>query len=148
MRDLEQLERQRLSLQARLDDKKTSVDRNRLGQFATPTALAADILNCARTMLPKRSRVRFLDPAIGTGSFYSAFLRAFGSNSAFPAVGFEIDEHYGNPARELWAGHEINIRGEDFTKAMLPKDEKEKATLIVCNPPYVRITWLVKKREG
>ena len=138
MTHMEQQEQQRLQLQTRLDGEKTQAERNRLGQFATPTALATDILDYARTILPKQSNVRFLDPAIGTGSFYSAFLRVFGTKSALPAVGFEIDDHYGNPARELWAGHGLDIRAEDFTQATPPEDEKQKATLIICNPPYVR----------
>ncbi len=138
MKNIEQLEQQRLGFQARLDGEKTQAERNRLGQFATPTALATDILNYAKTNLPKKSDVRFLDPAFGTGSFYSAFLRVFGTTALFPAIGFEIDDHYGTPARELWAGYGLDIRGEDFTQATPPKNENEKATLIICNPPYVR----------
>jgi len=138
MKDIEQQEQKRLVLQARLDGEKTQAQRNRLGQFATPTALATDILNYARTILPKQADMRFLDPAIGTGSFYSAFLRVFGEKSFSSAVGFEIDDYYGNPARELWAGHGLDIRVEDFTKATPPKDERRKATLVICNPPYVR----------
>ncbi len=38
----------RLNVQAQLDSAKTQDERNRLGQFATPTALAIDILACAR----------------------------------------------------------------------------------------------------
>lgn len=33
-------EKKRLALQAELDGQKTQLERNRLGQFATPTALA------------------------------------------------------------------------------------------------------------
>ena len=138
MKYLDQVEQQRLDLQSRLDGGKTQAQRNRLGQFATPTALATDILSYAKTIFPKNSDIRFLDPAIGTGSFYSAFLRVFGTESSFPAVGYEIDGHYGIPARRLWAKHGIDIRGEDFTQAKPPTTEREKATLIICNPPYVR----------
>jgi len=138
MKDIDLQEQRRLALQARLDSEKTQAERNRLGQFATPTALALDILNYARTALPKQTDVRFLDPAIGTGSFYSAFLRVFGTQFAFPAIGYEIDGHYGIPARELWGGYGLDIRAEDFTHAVPPKDERAKATLVICNPPYVR----------
>ncbi len=138
MKHIEQSEQMRLALQARLDGEKTQPERNRLGQFATPSALATDILTHARNIIPKQADVRFLDPGIGTGSFYSAFLRVFGTGRAYPAIGFEIDDHYGIPARQLWAGHNLDIRSEDFTKAIPPKDEREKATLVVCNPPYVR----------
>jgi len=37
----EQIEAERLELQAMLDSQKSSEDRNRMGQFATPTALRA-----------------------------------------------------------------------------------------------------------
>jgi len=42
---IDTLEKQRLELQAELDGEKTQAERNRLGQFATPSALAVDILN-------------------------------------------------------------------------------------------------------
>ncbi|MBF0564511.1 MAG: SAM-dependent DNA methyltransferase [Nitrospirae bacterium] len=138
LKRLVQQEQQRLALQASLDGKKTRAERNRLGQFATPTALATDILKYAKNILPDQADVRFLDPAIGTGSFYSAYLRVFAEKPAFSAAGFEIDDHYGKPARQLWAGYGLDIRAEDFTKATPPKEETEKATLVICNPPYIR----------
>ena len=59
----------RLGLQSHLDQAKTALERNKLGQFATPTALAHDILERARHYMPEDVPIRFLDPAIGTGSF-------------------------------------------------------------------------------
>lgn len=47
------LEKQRVTLQAELDAGKTQAERNRLGQFATPTDLAVDILRYASTLLPE-----------------------------------------------------------------------------------------------
>ena len=44
---IDSIEKQRLALQAELDAEKTQAERNRLGQFATPSALAVDILNYA-----------------------------------------------------------------------------------------------------
>nr|HPO09728.1 SAM-dependent DNA methyltransferase [bacterium] len=114
MRHLEQQEERRLALQARLDSMKTQAERNRLGQFATPFPLAGDILEYAKTTFPKGMPVRFLDPAIGTGSFYSAFLRVFGDITVQWAVGYEVDKHYSLPARELWNKYPLEIRMEDF----------------------------------
>ena len=74
------IEDRRLVLQATCDAGKTQKERNQLGQFATPTALATDVLDHARALLPPDVPVRFLDPAIGTGSFYSALLRTFPSD--------------------------------------------------------------------
>ena len=50
MKDLVQ-ERYRLSLQQHLDAEKTQSERNKLGQFATPTALARDILHFGLSLL-------------------------------------------------------------------------------------------------
>jgi len=67
------IEVQRLTIQARLDLAKTTVERNRLGQFATPPNLALDIARYALGLWQGRTvAVTFLDPAIGSGSFYSA----------------------------------------------------------------------------
>lgn len=131
------LEDRRLVLQAALDADKTQKERNRLGQFATPTLLANDVLAYARTLLPAKAAVRFLDPAIGTGSFYAALLRAFPPERIAAAAGFEIDPHYGEPARTLWKGHALNLTLGDFT-AMPPPEAADRFNLVICNPPYVR----------
>ena len=128
------MEQTRISLQAELDSQKTSAERNRLGQFATPSALAEDILDCAITLLPTDQEVRFLDPAIGTGAFYSALRKALPKNRIGECVGFEIDPHYGEPAARLWEQSGLTIRLEDFTRA----EASPTFNLIICNPPYVR----------
>ncbi len=134
----QELETERLALQRRLDGSKTQVERNRLGQFATPTRLALDIMRLAHRLVGGRSAIRFLDPAIGTGSFYSALLDVFGLGRIGWARGVEIDPHYGRPARALWAGRGLEIELADFTALPPPGDDTQRADLIVCNPPYVR----------
>ena len=128
----------RLELQARLDAAKTQAERNKLGQFATPTDLASDILECARTLLPPDSSIRFLDPAFGTGSFYSALLRALPAWQIAEAVGYEIDPYYGNEAIALWRDTPLKLSVVDFTRATPPSRDDGKANLLICNPPYVR----------
>lgn len=81
MGPLTSIEARRLALQAELDAEKSAKDRNRLGQFATPTGLAADVLAYGRELMPMDAPVRFPDPALGTGSFYSALLREFGARN-------------------------------------------------------------------
>ena len=108
-----------------------------MGQFATPTALAIDILRYAKAHLGKSGKVRFIDPAIGTGSFYSAFREVFPDNRIDVSVGYEIDSHYGVPAAKLWSETELELRPMDFTQADAPKDAG-KFNLVICNPPYVR----------
>jgi hypothetical protein len=131
------VEAERLILQEELDAKKTQAERNRLGQFATPSLLAQDILRYAKRLLPwheGHERIRFLDPAIGTGSFYSALINTAPYKEIEEALGYEIDPHYGKPAARLWKGSGLKIRLSDFTQA----DPSPRFNLIICNPPYVR----------
>lgn len=144
---LTQIEERRLVLQCELDAGKTQQERNRLGQFATPTLLATDVLAYARTLLPAETPVRFLDPAIGTGSFYSALLREFPAKRIKAAAGVEIDPSYGEPASELWRGHPLKIEIEDFT-ALKPPPAGGRFNLIICNPPYVRHHHMGRVEKG
>ena len=128
------LEAQRAALQARLEAEKTKDERNRLGQFATPFDLAVDILKFASTLLPQDEDVTFLDPAVGTGVFYSALREVFPQRRIKNAIGFEIDAHFGNPASQLWQGMGLNIKLSDFTR----EEPTPRYNLIICNPPYSR----------
>ena len=140
------LEKRRLALQEVLDAEKTQVERNRMGQFATPTELAADILRHAASQLGESERIRFMDPAIGTGSFYSALLDVFPKERVNTATGYEIDLHYGTPAAELWRHTGLDMRLEDFTQADPPPDA-EAFNLLICNPPYVRHHHIVNEEK-
>jgi len=130
-----QLETSRLQTQDELDGKKSRRERNQLGQFATPTALAREVLTYGLALLPDAEAVRFLDPAIGTGSFYSALLSTLNGRSLAAARGYEIDPHYALPARDLWRDGPLDIHLADFTTAKPPK---QGFNLLICNPPYVR----------
>lgn len=137
MNTIPQLEAERLALQSKCDDSKTQRERNRLGQFATPTGLALEIIGLAKSLLPVRRPVRFLDPACGTGSFYSALIQTFKPRRIATAVGYEIDRHYANDSIDLWKGTGLDLRVADFTKEKPPRSGKQ-FSLVVCNPPYVR----------
>ena len=138
------LESRRLVLQSELDAKKTRGERNRLGQFATPTTLAVDILNYAKALHPSGEPVRFLDPAVGTGAFYSALLKIFPKRQIATAVGFEIDPHYQEPSAQLWSGSGLNIKRADFTR----EEPSPQFNLVICNPPYVRHHHLQNGEKG
>jgi adenine-specific DNA-methyltransferase len=133
-RMINDIEQKRIALQADLDAKKTQAERNRLGQFATPTALAKDILDYASKLIPRNDKVSFLDPAIGTGSFYSALLKVFLENRIEKALGFEIDPHYGEPSKLLWKDTNLTLKLADFTH----EEPSGPFNLVICNPPYVR----------
>lgn len=128
------LEERRLGLQAELDGQKSQAERNRLGQFATPTPLALDVVRYGARLLQSEEDVRFLDPAIGTGAFYSALREVFAARRIAEAIGFEIDPHYGEPAARLWKDAGLVVDLSDFTQA----EPSPRFNLVVCNPPYVR----------
>ena len=130
-------EERRLTAQAELDAAKDRTERNRMGQFATPTELALEILEYASKRMDGTPDVRFLDPAIGTGSFFSALLEVFPTDRVTSAVGYELDSHYGEPAARLWHDTILDLHLEDFTLAT-PSSEKGRFNLLICNPPYVR----------
>lgn len=72
------LEADRQAIQGRLDAARPAADRNRLGQFATPPGLALDLARYSLHLWQDRDDLAsFLDPAVGTGSFYSALRRTF-----------------------------------------------------------------------
>ena len=135
---MEALEVARLGLQADLDSAKTQAERNKLGQYATPTDLATEIVRYAKRRLPRATRVRFLDPAFGTGSFFSALTRVFPPAAIEAATGYEIDAHYAEPAKQLWDGSPLQLSQCDFTSLEAPACESDRYNLLVCNPPYVR----------
>ena len=128
------LETKRLEIQASLDAAKTQKDRNRLGQFATPTALARDVVARALQLLGPGEPIRFLDPAVGTGAFYSALRAEVPSKRIKAASGYEIDPHYGLPSSDLWKGASLDLQISDFTK----EPSSSRFNLLICNPPYVR----------
>jgi len=132
------IEYSRLELQKRLDLTKMKGERNKLGQFATPTILATQMLEFAKSLLKPDLKVRFLDPAFGTGSFYSALLRTFPRSKIAAAVGYEIDPDYGRTVIKLWSGTPLQLHIADFTQATLPESDEDKFNLLICNPPYVR----------
>ncbi len=132
------LESLRVEAQKQLDSEKTRAERNKHGQFATPSKLALEILRTAKTLLLDDIQIRFLDPAFGTGAFYSALLEAFPASRVQSALAFEVDPHYGQEAKKLWTETNLDLRIANFFDVDLPRSERDKANLIICNPPYVR----------
>lgn len=132
------IEATRLALQLKLDAERSQAERNRMGQFATPAALADEMMVYAKQLMPRRRAVNFLDPAFGTGAFYASLLRAFPEPRVASALGVEVDAHYGLAARTLWEGTKLRLTLDDFTRLRPPEDAAARANLLICNPPYVR----------
>ena len=141
------LEGRRLGLQEALDRAKSQAERNAMGQFATPSLLARDILGYAKAHCRVGGKIRFLDPALGTGAFYSALRSVFPESRVAAATGYEIDPHYGAPAAALWRRSGLDLRLEDFTRARPPLEEAA-FDLVICNPPYVRHHHLRTEEKG
>jgi len=90
------------------------------------------------SLLPAGEAIQFLDPAFGTGSFYSALLSVANSSQIKRAWGYEIDPHYGTPTVELWRDTSLHLSVADFVSQSPSHQEDDKPNLLICNPPYVR----------
>jgi adenine-specific DNA-methyltransferase len=125
----------RLTEQRRLDQLKTAKERNQWGQFATPPALSLEIARYAWDRLNRRQGgLTFLDPAIGTGSFFGAFRQIFPNDRIDAAMGIELDKAFAEAASAIWRSEGLKVIQGDFTK------QKPQAVynIILTNPPYVR----------
>ncbi len=137
--DQHSIEARRQTVQAALDASTPPAERNRLGQFATPNPLAIDIARYIQSIAaPSLRAIRFADPAIGTGSFYSAALAVFGSERIETAVGVELDRRFCAAARELWGQTGLEVLQGDFTRIVASSGCPMAPNLILANPPYVR----------
>lgn len=131
-------ETRRQAIQAALDASKSAADRNRLGQFATPYPLAVDIARFVGSIVDRKAMVRFADPSVGSGSFFSAALAVFGPARIESAVGIELDFAFAKAAGELWGSAGLEIVRGDFTRIVANGSRPPAPNLILANPPYVR----------
>jgi adenine-specific DNA-methyltransferase len=135
MRTIIERESFRLSEQARLDQLKTAAERNRLGQFATPPMLALEIARFVWNKVKLREGdFSFLDPAIGTGSFFSALMQTFPKKRIKRATGIELDPLFAETAKTIWANDGLEVIQGDFVR----QRAKRSYDILLTNPPYVR----------
>jgi hypothetical protein len=133
------VEARRQTMQVEIDARRSGAERNRLGQFATPNGLAVEITRYVATLIGSRSEViRFADPSIGSGSFFSAALEVFGRDRISSAVGIELDPAFCDAARNLWAEAGLEVVCGDFTSIVGGSSRPPAPNLILANPPYVR----------
>lgn len=133
------VEARRAAAQAAFDAGRSAAERNRLGQFATPYPLAVEIARQVRAVAgPSLRAIHFADPAVGTGSFYSAVRTVFGPARIDRAVGIELDPALGATARELWGKAGLDVIRGDFTRLVAGVPGLARPDLILANPPYVR----------
>lgn len=130
----ERIEERRFQLQQSLDGAKSQEQRNVLGQFSTPFLLARDITNYAVSLLPKDKDVVMLEPACGTGVFFTALQAVMGKDDLSGSIGFEVDPHYFAPSSDFWRDYGVELKCEDFLSAKPFK----RFPLLIANPPYSR----------
>ncbi len=133
------IEVRRQSIQVAIDARKSGVERNRLGQFATPPALAIEIARYVESLLSNpHEDIHFADPSVGTGSFFSAAIAAFGEDHLKSAVGIEIDPAFADAAHNLWSESGLDVICGDFTQLVTESSRPRSPNLILANPPYIR----------
>lgn len=144
IRDLSLIESRRMQLQTAIDNSKSIESRRRFGQFATPYELAQEIISYG-LKLQAEKEISFLEPAIGTGAFYSALLSEYTkqSKSIKSATGIELDNDFFAAARKLWKDTGINLVNSDFTDTVC----FEKINFLISNPPYVRHHYIDREQK-
>lgn len=130
------IDKERLQIQSELDGRKTQIERNILGQYATPPALAEQIVRATLPFLPEGEPIRFLEPALGTGSFFEA-LQGADKGRIEHALGVEIDSAFARASERIWSGSALRVVEADFT-SLDPASFGYQANLLITNPPYVR----------
>ncbi|WP_197019201.1 Eco57I restriction-modification methylase domain-containing protein [Thioalkalivibrio sp. HK1] len=121
-----------------MDRLKNATERNRLGQFATPPELARNMIGYVKDLWKSRSDViDFLDPAIGTGAFFSALKHDIPRSLIRRSAGFEIDKVFAETGQRLWQREGLQITPGDFIDQPSPEKHR-RFNLILTNPPYVR----------
>lgn len=142
--NIECLEKQRISMQRSVDAGKKIEERRRMGQFSTPYTLADEIVQYGLEML-EPDRIAFLEPAFGTGAFYSALQQNLSGTKkqVEKATGIEIDPEYFEAASMVWRDNSICIQKGDFTKS----EPLGQYNLLITNPPYVRHHYLSRESK-
>lgn len=149
VQDHNAVEARRRTIQAAIDAARSAAERNRLGQFATPYDLAVEIARYVGALIgPRLGGIRFADPSIGSGSFFSAALAVFGRNRIERAVGVELDREFAGAAHSLWADAGLEVAPGDFTRLVGNGLCPPAPNLILANPPYVRHHHIDRKEKA
>lgn len=131
-------EQERFRLQLNVDGTKSQEERNILGQFSTPYVLARQIVARSLAELPLSTPVSFLEPALGSGVFYSALMQESGNHAILEAVGVEQDEAYARIAAKLFIDKDFKVLVQDFFAFARAAGNRSRFNLLCTNPPYVR----------
>lgn len=130
-------EEKRFEKQKEIDERKTQEERNRRGQFSTPFNLAQDIVTNSLNLHDNRD-IHFLEPALGTGVFFSAIEACADKTRIKQASGIELDSGYSSVAGELWPNAPFTVINQDFIDFTQLPENQGAFSLLCTNPPYVR----------
>lgn len=144
MTSIARAESERLSLQRQIDEAKSQAERNRLGQFSTPFSLACQIMARSIAELPSGVPVSFIEPALGTGVFFSALRNQSQGRAIKEAVGVEVDPAYGDISSRLWESAGFQVVPGDFLSFAQNPLNYGRFNLLCTNPPYVRHQHLLR----
>ncbi|MFH0992394.1 MAG: XamI family restriction endonuclease [bacterium] len=128
----------RANAQSQADSLKSAVERNRLGQFSTPFPVAYEMVARTLKSFPDNVPIVFLEPAVGSGVFFSALLCNTSRSRIESAIGCEIDPAYGNIARAIWESSGLQVLVCDFIRFASDPANFGRFSLLCTNPPYVR----------
>lgn len=142
--DLAEAEIKRKRLQAQVDADKSVEERRKFGQFATPLDLAKEIISYG-LKIQEDMEISFLEPAFGTGAFYSALLSEMKKTDKVinSAGGFEMDKDFYHAASIVWE-ESILLSQDDFTESKC----FGKTNFLISNPPYVRHHFISQKQKA
>ena len=128
----------RFKKQLCVDSQKTQEQRNRMGQFSTPFMLAKQIVVETLSLKMCSPHQSFIEPALGSGAFFSALEDSSEGENVVEAVGLEIDSAYREIAEELWNSPPWRVLSESFIDFSADKANTGRFSLLCTNPPYVR----------
>jgi len=131
-------EADRAAAQVAVDSMKEAGERNRLGQFSTPFPLADQMMRHALSFFNDDAPLDFLEPAVGSGVFFSALIHHVATAHIRSATGCEIDASYGDIAKKIWRPQGLDIVTCDFIDFASAADHFGRYSLLCTNPPYVR----------
>lgn len=132
------IEQERYKLQLQADGAKSPEERNTLGQFSTPYLLSRQIVTRSLAELSPSTPVSFLEPALGSGVFYSALMQEARDHAILEAVGVEADKAYARIAEKLLSASGFKVIVQDFFAFARRPENHSRFNLLCTNPPYVR----------
>lgn len=118
---------------------------NKEGQFFTPRELSEQITKLTMKYFNLDRKIKFLEPSIGTGSFYQAFKSVVDPEFIDTAVGIEKDFGLYSFLKDLFIEDNLEILNQDFLNT---SEFNEKFNLLIGNPPYTRHQHLTSEQKA